>query len=166
MSKIKVLEIVDTKPAVDVAKRIAQLHSEICQSVRSTLDKAIEIGELLSDTKASLKHGEWLPWLRLNAPFTAKTAQNYLRLFENRERLKCETVSDLTQAYRPETHSDQPDKRPPPWKTSPWNKAEKFAEQFEFWLIRNVPRKWRGEAAKIVTAKLHNLDLSSGSVVS
>ena len=32
-------------------------------------------------------------------PFTDRTARNYMKLHEHRERLKTETVSDLNEAY-------------------------------------------------------------------
>jgi Protein of unknown function (DUF3102) len=78
---------------------INRLHSEICDAVRTSIENAIRIGELLTEQKAVLKHGEWLPWLKANVQFTARTASNYLRVFENRLRLKSETISDLTDAY-------------------------------------------------------------------
>jgi hypothetical protein len=95
------------------ACEINRLHGEICQAARTTIDKAIRIGELLAEQKARLKHGEWLPWLKANVQFTARTASNYQRVFENRLRLKSETISDLTDAYdalaeRPEAPSPRP----------------------------------------------------------
>ena len=79
---------------------INTLHSEIGGYLKMTLDKAIRIGELLQEQKEGLKHGEWLPWVEGNLSFTDRTVRNYLRVYENRERLKMETVSDLTDAYR------------------------------------------------------------------
>ena len=48
------------------ASEINRLHAEICQAARATIEKAIRIGELLTEQKAGLKHGEWLPWLKAN----------------------------------------------------------------------------------------------------
>jgi hypothetical protein len=64
------------------------------------LDKAIRIGALLAEQKASLKHGEFIPWIKANLPFTERTAQNYMRLYDRREQLKNESVSYLNEAYR------------------------------------------------------------------
>jgi DUF3102 family protein len=83
-----------------VAAEINRLHTEIDEAARTTIDKAIRIGQLLSEQKRSLKHGQWLPWLEANVSFTDRTARNYLRVFEKREQLKLESVSDLTKAYR------------------------------------------------------------------
>jgi hypothetical protein len=43
------------------ASEINRLHGEICQAARTTIEKAIRIGELLAEQKAGLKHGQWLP---------------------------------------------------------------------------------------------------------
>jgi hypothetical protein len=66
----------------------------------SMVEKATEVGRLLTDERKNLGHGEWLPWLRKNFRFTDRTARNYIRLFENRDRLKLESVSNLTEAYQ------------------------------------------------------------------
>ena len=79
---------------------ITQLHGEIAGYIKVTLEKAIRIGELLAEQKAELGHGEWLPWVEENLPFTDRTARNYMRAYESRDRLKTEIVSDLTGAYR------------------------------------------------------------------
>jgi hypothetical protein len=81
-------------------KEIQQLHSEILEATRTNLPKAIRIGELLAGIKVGLEHGQWLPWLAANLPFSARTAARYVTCFENRDRLKLDNVSDLTGAYR------------------------------------------------------------------
>lgn len=53
---------------------------------------------LAQSQKASLKHGQWLPWVEENLPFDRRTATNYMAVFSKRE-----TVSHLdnpTDAYR------------------------------------------------------------------
>lgn len=82
------------------AGEIRRLHGEIIDAARTTLDKALRIGELLADVKESLPHGQFGPWCAAHLPFTDRTARNYLRLHRERDRLKTETVSDLGEAYR------------------------------------------------------------------
>ncbi len=67
-----------------------------------TLQKAIRVGELLTGIKASLKHGEWLPWVEKNLPFDERTARRYGGIFQRRDEFKSDTMSDLqiTDAYR------------------------------------------------------------------
>lgn len=79
---------------------IGKLHSEIIGHLKTSLEKAIRIGELLSEQKAILKHGEFAHWIDANLPFTDRTARNYMRVFREKDRLKTESVSDLRSAYR------------------------------------------------------------------
>lgn len=79
---------------------IKALHAEVEAAMRAALPKAIRIGELLTDAKASLQHGEWGEWCEQNLPFTVRTASNYMKVFAKQHELESETVSDLTGAYR------------------------------------------------------------------
>lgn len=79
---------------------INRLHREIDAALRTSLEKAIRIGELLAEQKAALRHGQWGAWVEANLSFTIRTATNYMGLYKNRNRLKSETVSDLAGAYR------------------------------------------------------------------
>jgi len=80
-------------------REMVTLHQEIVGHLRQSLEKAIRLGELLTEQKASLKHGEFTGWIKDNLPFTDRTARNYMRLYRERYRLKTETVSDLKSAY-------------------------------------------------------------------
>jgi DUF3102 family protein len=51
-------------PLSTLAQEIRDLHGEILAVARTSLEKAIRIGELLTQAKQSLAHGEWLPWLK------------------------------------------------------------------------------------------------------
>ena len=79
---------------------IRSLHGEIMGAARTTLDKAIRIGALLTEQKASMRHGKWLPWMEANLPFSRQTADNYRRIFDNREKLPTVGNLELTDAYR------------------------------------------------------------------
>jgi hypothetical protein len=85
--------------ATNRAQQINELHAEIGGSMRLSVDKAIEIGRLLTEQKAELPHGQWLPWLKANVPFSQQAASNYMRLFNNRKQLKLLNVGSLTEAY-------------------------------------------------------------------
>ena len=86
--------------ATALVSEIVALHGEIVTAARTSLDKAIRIGELLASAKAGLPHGQWLPWLKANIPFAERTARNYMRCHTERDRLKSASVADLTDAYR------------------------------------------------------------------
>lgn len=84
----------------DAVAEITSLHASIIGDTRSTLYKAIRIGELLSAQRATMKHGQWLPWIKDNLPFTQKTTNNYMRVFERRDELETISNLELTDAYR------------------------------------------------------------------
>lgn len=90
-------------------QEIVRLHSEVAGLLRQTLEKAIRIGQLLSEQKQTLKHGEFTPWIEANIPFTDRTARNYMRIYRERDRLKTEMVSDLKGAYALLTSSREED---------------------------------------------------------
>jgi hypothetical protein len=103
----KMSDILTTEHAASSMKKrktrvneICELHNEICALLKTSLDKGIRIGQLLSEQKEGFNHGEWLPWIRANLPFTPRTAQSYMRLYSERDRLKSENVSHLADAYR------------------------------------------------------------------
>lgn len=81
-------------------REIIGLHNEIEGYLTKTLESAIRIGELLTEQKTGLPHGQFTPWIEDSLPFTPRTARNYMRLFEHRDQLKTETVSVLGEAYR------------------------------------------------------------------
>ena len=80
--------------------KILSLHEEIAGYLKLTLDRAIHIGGLLTEQKADLQHGQWLPWIRENMPFSKRLAQDYIRFYEHREELKSATLAGLTDARR------------------------------------------------------------------
>lgn len=63
------------------------LHNEIAGHLKMSLEKAIRIGKLLTEQKTSLKHGEWLSWIKANLPFSDRTARVYVRCFDNKDKL-------------------------------------------------------------------------------
>lgn len=89
-----------SRPLDATLSEIVTLHSEIITSARTSLDKAVRIGELLTEQKAKLKHGEWLPWIKANLQFSQQTVSNYVRLYGNRDKLPTVGNLELTDAYR------------------------------------------------------------------
>ncbi len=80
-------------------ERIERLHLEVASHFTIALGKAVEIGQLLTEQKAELKHGKWLPWIEENLPFTDQTARNYMQLWDRREDLELLNISNLKTAY-------------------------------------------------------------------
>lgn len=80
------------------AAEIRRLHEEIGASVQNVLDKAIQIGGLLSAQKREVGHGKWLPWLEANCSFSLRAAEDYMRFYKRREELKSANLANLTGA--------------------------------------------------------------------
>lgn len=83
---------------LDKKKQLATLHSEVMASLRTSLEKAIQIGEILAEVKRTLPHGEFTPFLA-TLPFSDRTARNYIGVYNNRKMIKTEGLSDLNQVY-------------------------------------------------------------------
>ena len=81
----------------DIATQINTEHARVQSAIREGLQHALKCGELLAQAKALVNHGEWLPWLSKNCAVSERTAQAYMRVFQNWPELsKSATVADLT----------------------------------------------------------------------
>ena len=78
----------------EVAK-IRKMHSELRDTARTSLKKAIHIGELLTKLKQECGHGKWDAFIGDHLKLEARTVQNYMRLYREKDRFKNEIVSDL-----------------------------------------------------------------------
>ncbi len=74
------------------------LNTELNGLAVKSVGLAARIGEILVHVKGAVKHGEWLPWLEEFAPFSRQSADNYIWIFENIEKLL--NVSNLSEAYK------------------------------------------------------------------
>jgi hypothetical protein len=81
------------------AEEITRLHNEIRQHAETMLLKAYRIGELLVEQKQKMQHGQFTQWVTDHWPFSVRTAQNYMKVFLNKDQLKNENVSLLSDAY-------------------------------------------------------------------
>jgi hypothetical protein len=70
----------------DLAASINVEHHGVQRAVEDALGHAMNAGTLLLDAKSRIEHGGWLPWLCENTQVSARTAQVYMRLAENKER--------------------------------------------------------------------------------
>jgi hypothetical protein len=69
-----------------IVKEIIKLHSEAKASYNSTVSKALRIGELLTNAKAKMEHGNFLKFLE-ELPFSQRTAYNYMNGYGRRDSL-------------------------------------------------------------------------------
>lgn len=71
-----------------VEEEINKLHNDISSGMKDLIDKAVQIGKLLSQKKKKVKHGEWIPWVKDNLVFNERQAQKYMQLYEKRTLIK------------------------------------------------------------------------------
>jgi hypothetical protein len=75
----------------ELVGQINEEHRRCEEALRSGLSHALRAGELLTEAKSRVHHGEWLPWLEANFEASVRTAQGYMRLYTNREALEANT---------------------------------------------------------------------------
>ena len=87
-------------PVVEENKeRINELHETIQTYARMTLEKAIEVGELLFRQKELILYGGFGRWILENTPIKIRTAQNYMKLYYLRHLFEGKNLTTLTAAY-------------------------------------------------------------------
>jgi len=97
----------------NTAEEINRLHFEICGFARKSLEQAIRIGELLTEQKSRLNHGEWLPWVKGNLAFSDDTARRYVTLYRRKDEIPHNAEFQLTDAYRLLSASGEPEEAEP-----------------------------------------------------
>jgi len=88
-------EAMTTDPIAEIIRK----HLEFELSLKTSLTIAIELGELLTKQKEGIEHGSFTTWVEQNLPFSVRTAQNYMKLFNKREILEEAKPKDITTAY-------------------------------------------------------------------
>jgi DNA modification methylase len=92
--------LVDDPRDQEVAQEVIALHNQNLQAAKMSIDRGIQIGEILSKHKESIGHGNWLPWVKKYLRYTARTVTNYIGLYVHRKEIKKRKVSDLQAAYK------------------------------------------------------------------
>lgn len=92
------------------------LHAEIAATLRSALDKARELGLILTAIKAAVPPGQWEAWCNDNLTFTNRTARNYMRIAREWPRLEgsgAETVGGALRMLTAGTKGGEPETATP-----------------------------------------------------
>jgi hypothetical protein len=90
-----------------IASEANREHKLATDAACSALEHACRCGELLTQAKSEVGHGKFLPWLKANFAGSERTAQNYMRLASNPQRvadLGCDSIRAAIEALtdRPE----------------------------------------------------------------
>ena len=91
------LEKQQTRPLDSLTQQINEEHHRCEAAASEALEHAIKAGEGLMEAKAKCPHGEWGKWLNANFDGSERTAQTYMRLYNERDRLQNRNgVADLS----------------------------------------------------------------------
>ena len=71
----------------------ADINAEYRRLVKGTLASAKRIGELLNRVRDSLQHGQWLPWVEANCPFSERRAREFMQIADEWPRLEAALAS-------------------------------------------------------------------------
>jgi len=74
-------------PLADLAIRIKTHHAAVKDAAKNVVEKAIAAGTLLREAKDKVGHGKWLPWHKENCELSERTAENYMKIANNRDKL-------------------------------------------------------------------------------
>lgn len=80
------------------ADQIKVLLAELDRTLKMSVEKAIRIGQLLTEQKSDMDHGQFLPWLESNFEMSERTARKYMMLHRYRD--KTALNADLQEAYQ------------------------------------------------------------------
>jgi hypothetical protein len=74
-----------TKSLKQKVKLANQAHTAAEKALNDFVANALKVGEILTEIKAELPHGKFIGFVEQNFTFTIRTAQNYIKMSENRE---------------------------------------------------------------------------------
>jgi hypothetical protein len=81
------LELVEHDRLGELAATVNDEYALMTGDMTRAVKRAIRIGELLSEAKAEVAHGEWIPWVEENLTFGQDMASKYMRLYRKQERV-------------------------------------------------------------------------------
>ncbi len=81
-------------------QEISVLHREFEASLRTAIEKGIEIGKTLTRVKGALKHGEFLPWLEEFAPFSQRMAYYYVAAYDQRDQIQSKLATGCNFTFK------------------------------------------------------------------
>lgn len=98
------LERVLTEGSDDPAEArtdLATLNGILTRLSQKTVVVIFAMGKILAQVKATLPHGDFIPWVEENCPFAIRSARNYMQIYErykDEPRLALEELS-ISEAY-------------------------------------------------------------------
>jgi hypothetical protein len=122
----------------------ANAEHRACESAaNAAVEHAMNAGEHLARVKASLAHGEFLPWLEANFEGSRRTASAYIRLSDNREALNGKRASHSIRGALAELSSPLEEK-PEPAPPEPVEQPGPAERDLDVSSIREVQERFMG----------------------
>ena len=81
------LELVEHDRLGELAATVNDEYALMTGDMTRAVKRAIRIGELLTEVKAEVAHGEWIPWVEENLVFGQREARRYMRVAANASRV-------------------------------------------------------------------------------
>ena len=108
------LELVEHDRLGELAATVNDEYALMTGDMTRAVKRAIRIGELLTEAKSEVAHGEWIPWVEENLVFGQREARRYMRVAANRTRVSDsdslrEAVSLLAEPKEEEPAADESD---------------------------------------------------------
>ena len=76
----------------EIVQELRNLNGKFQKASRTAVEAGVRIGELLTEVKASVGHGSFIPWVNEHCEFSHKSAQRYMSAFQ----VKSDATSNLT----------------------------------------------------------------------
>ena len=126
----------------------AEIRMYVDAGRRITLLCGIEIGRRLQEAKEMLNHGEWLPWLKRETEFSERSAQNYMKVFNEYGAAQQSLFGPETNA---QTFADLPISKALALLSVPESEREDFAAEVgaEALSVRELEEKVRERTAEL-----------------
>lgn len=67
-----------------LAVQINAEHGNALRAAGTAIEHAIRVGELLTEAKNNVRHGEWLSWVTGNLSFKERQARKYIQIFDGK----------------------------------------------------------------------------------
>lgn len=71
----------------ELASKIRMKHRDMLTQFKTSVTTAIEVGELLEEAKARVKHGNFEAWVKDHCQFSYRSARRYMGMAKNKTKL-------------------------------------------------------------------------------
>jgi len=116
-SKVDTEPVMLNLPATTAAQEMNLLHQKIKAAQVSAKDMAAKLGDILIAKKASLKHGEFKPWVEANCIFAYRGAAEYMQVAKTKSAdlrtfEKCNSIREVLTLKATKGDKPSPTKKP------------------------------------------------------